>query len=68
MTRILALIAFLLGGTSAFSQQSAPEMADTFRSDGKIYVVILVLSVVFVCLATYLIIIDRKLKKLEEKK
>jgi len=42
-------------------------MADTFRSEGKIYVVVLVLSIVFVCLATYLIIIDRKLKKLEDK-
>jgi K+-transporting ATPase A subunit len=51
-----------------FAQETEPQMADTFRADGKIYVVVLVLSVVFICLATYLIIIDRKLKKLEEKK
>ena len=53
---------------SAFAQpQAEAQMADGFRADGKIYVVVLVLSVVFACLATYLIIIDRKLKKLEEK-
>jgi hypothetical protein len=63
--------AFLILNSFCFAQQNkiedAPQMADTFRSEGKIYVVVLVLSIVFVCLATYLIIIDRKLKKLEDK-
>jgi hypothetical protein len=67
MKRLISLILVLLNVTSAFAQNDAPQMADTFRSEGKIYVVVLVLSIVFVCLATYLIIIDRKLKKLEDK-
>ncbi|MGZ3863035.1 MAG: CcmD family protein [Bacteroidia bacterium] len=67
MNKIFALLIFLLAAASAFSQTSEPQMADTFRSEGKIYVVVLVLSIVFICLATYLIIIDRKLKKLENK-
>jgi K+-transporting ATPase A subunit len=67
MKKLISLIVLLLSVTSVFAQNDAPQMADTFRSEGKIYVVVLVLSIVFVCLATYLIIIDRKLKKLEEK-
>lgn len=42
------------------------EMADLFRSEGKIYVVIAVLGIVFFGLAAYLIWMDRRLKKLEE--
>jgi K+-transporting ATPase A subunit len=67
MKRLISLIPLLLSVSSSFAQNDAPQMADTFRSEGKIYVVVLVLSIVFVCLATYLIIIDRKLKKLEDK-
>ncbi len=44
-----------------------PQMADTFRSEGKIYVVIAVISIIFVCLIGYLIYIDMKLRKLEKK-
>ena len=44
-----------------------PAMADTFRSDGKIYVVIAVLSIIFICIISYLIYLDIKLKKLEKK-
>ena len=43
------------------------EMADKFRSDGKIYVVIAVLFVVLAGIFTYLILLDRKVKSLEEK-
>jgi uncharacterized membrane protein YdbT with pleckstrin-like domain len=44
-----------------------PQMADTFRSEGKIYVVIAVISIIFICLISYLIYIDMKLRKLEKK-
>lgn len=46
---------------------SEPQMADAFRSEGKIYVVITVISIIFVCLIGYLIYIDMKLRKLENK-
>jgi len=68
MKRVISLLTLLLLTATAYCQTETPEMADTFRKDGKIYVVVLVLCIVFACLATYLIIIDRKLKKLEEKK
>ena len=70
MKKLISALFCLLIASTAYCQPQAdaPQMADAFRADGKIYVVVLVLSVVFICLATYLIIIDRKLKKLEEKK
>jgi len=70
MKKLISALFCLLITATAFCQpqNDAPQMADTFRADGKIYVVVLVLSVVFVCLTTYLIIIDKKLKKLENKK
>jgi CcmD family protein len=50
----------------AFSQNDV-EMADTFRSEGKIYIVIAIIAVIFIGLIIYLVSIDRKLKKLEER-
>ncbi len=44
-----------------------PKMADAFRSEGKIYVVIAVLAIIFICLIAYLIYIDIKLRKIENK-
>jgi hypothetical protein len=66
MKKLISLAFLLLLTVSGFAQETGPQMADGFRAEGKIYVVVLVLSVVFTCLATYLIIIDRKLKKLED--
>jgi len=66
MKKLISLTILLLLTATTFAQNTEPQMADTMRNDGKIYVVVLVLSVVFACLATYLIIIDRKLKKLED--
>lgn len=65
---ILLLVALLSSFVSQAQEINAePQMADSFRSDGKIYVVISVISIVFICLITYLIYIDIKLKKLENK-
>ena len=42
------------------------EMADQMRSEGKIYVVVAVLSVILIGLFIYLINIDKKVGKLEK--
>jgi hypothetical protein len=47
--------------------QDAPQMADVLRENGKIYVVIGVISIIFLCLVVFLVYLERKLKKLEEK-
>jgi hypothetical protein len=45
---------------------SSIEMADTMRSEGKIYVVILVVIIVFSGLVIFAINSDRKISKLEK--
>ena len=51
----------------AASAQSEPEMADTMRSNGKIYVVVGTILIVLVGLFAYLFSIEKKVKKLEQK-
>ncbi|WP_345951723.1 MULTISPECIES: CcmD family protein [unclassified Mucilaginibacter] len=64
MKKILCLLLLMAGFTSAFAQQ--PEMADAMRSSGKIYVVIATIAIVFVGLAIYLFVMDRRLSRLEK--
>jgi hypothetical protein len=65
LRKILFLLSFLLP-LIAFAQGDV-EMADTFRSEGKIYIVIAVISIVFIGLIIYMISIDRKVSRLEKK-
>ncbi|MFD1631152.1 CcmD family protein [Pseudopedobacter beijingensis] len=44
------------------------EMADELRSSGKIYVVVAVITVLFIGLFIYLFSIDRKISKIEKDK
>ena len=43
------------------------EMADSFRSDGKIYVVIAIMSIILIGLFIYLFMIGQKVSALEKK-
>ncbi len=47
------------------SQQTV-EMADIFRANGKIYVVVAVLTVITIGLLAYLFALDKKISKLEK--
>ena len=60
------LFLMLLLNNFLFAQGEAVEMADKMRTDGKIYVVVAVLLIIFAGIATYLFSIDRKLNKLEK--
>jgi uncharacterized membrane protein YdbT with pleckstrin-like domain len=66
--KIILILASLLIPFFGIAQEVTvePQMADTFRSEGKIYVVIAVISIIFICLISYLIFIDMKLRKLEK--
>ncbi len=46
--------------------QERPEMADLLRSNGKIYVVVLVICTIFAGIILFLTFIERKIKKMEE--
>lgn len=61
--RLLALSIFL--SLSSFAQTS-PEMADSMRSNGKIYNVVAVCLTVLIGLFLYVFLIDRKISKLEK--
>ena len=64
MKRIFSLILMLLCFVAVKAQNV--EMADKMRSEGKIYVVIGTIVIVFAGLAVYLFTIDRRLKKIEK--
>ncbi|RIV24852.1 CcmD family protein [Fibrisoma montanum] len=64
----LALATVLLTAQNLFAQQPVTdgvEMADRLRADGKIWVVVAVIALVFAGIIVYLIQLDRKIGKLE---
>ena len=66
---MIALSGFcwLLLGLPALAQTASEiPMADQFRADGKIYVVIAVLSVILLGIVVFLFMLDRKLSRLEK--
>lgn len=67
MTRQLlaAIFLLLIIATKAGAQT---EMADTMRSNGKIYVVVVVLATIFAGIFAYLVSLDRKITRLEKEK
>lgn len=58
---LISHISYLISAVTV----SQVEMAEELRSSGKIYVVVAVVSVIFIGLAIYLITIDKKLGKIE---
>lgn len=64
LNSLIAVCYLLLSPLSGFSQEV--EMAEQLRSSGKIYVVVAVISVIFIGLAIYLFSIDRKISKIEK--
>ncbi len=55
----------LLTGIAAMAQDK-PEMADTMRSNGKIYVVVAVCLTILAGLFIYVFSIDRKISRIEK--
>jgi CcmD family protein len=67
MNKLASTIVFL--GSFFISQLATaqPEMADTMRSEGKIYVVVAILLIIFGGLIGYLVMLDRKVARIEKK-
>lgn len=63
--RFLFAILLVLNCVVAFAQNETVEMADSMRSNGKIYVVVAVILTIFAGIILYLIRLDRKISKLE---
>jgi len=64
VSRILLGLLLIINPT-LFAQDA--QMADTMRSEGKIYVVVAIILVIFFGLITYLMLTDRKISKLEKR-
>ena len=48
------------------SAQDKPSMADTMRSNGKIYVVVAVCLTILIGLFIYVFVLDRKISRMEK--
>lgn len=70
LKRIILSSFLLINVISIFAQNTATdsvEMADTMRSNGKIYVVVLVLGVILTGIIVYLINLDKKISRIENR-
>ncbi len=66
LTRFTVLLAAMLVSTFSFAQAKEVEMADTMRSNGKIYIVVAVCLTILVGLFLYVFSLDKKLSKAEK--
>ena len=69
MNKFLTFLGFFLVTSNLSAQQAVSdgvEMADAFRADGKIYVVVAVVLIVLLSLVGYLVSLDRKISRLEK--
>ena len=66
--KISVLIIFLFINFLSQAQEATDtvDMADTMRSNGKIYVVVAVILAIFAGIIIYLIRLDKKMTKLEK--
>jgi CcmD family protein len=62
----LLVFGLMLISKTLFAQQEV-EMADTMRSNGKIYVVVSILLVIFTGIVGFLVFMDRKISGLEKR-
>ena len=58
----------MMAAMQLFAQDNGVEMADSLRSNGKIYVVVICIVIILVGLLAYLFSIDKRLKKIEKEK
>jgi hypothetical protein len=66
MKKLFTLLAVVfITGSSAWAQNGV-EMADVMRSNGKIYVVVAVAALVMLGILSYLVVLDRKVSRLEK--
>ncbi len=67
MGRFIIITIYLLMISVSFASAQT-EMADTMRSNGKIYVVVTVLATIFAGIFAYLVMLDRKISRIEKEK
>jgi hypothetical protein len=66
LSRLGMFMLMMILSIASLAQAQPVEMADTMRSNGKIYVVVLVCLTILIGLFFYVFLIDRKISKLEK--
>ena len=65
--KLLLFICTIITSIAGFGQEGkGVPMADTLRSEGKIYVVVAVILTIFAGIIFYLVRLDRKISRLEK--
>ncbi|MEO8148427.1 MAG: CcmD family protein [Bacteroidia bacterium] len=64
---LFSIIIVIIINLQSIAQTSQPQMADAFYANGKIYVVVGVLSIVLIGIVLYLFALDRKLTAIEKR-
>ncbi len=67
MKKFILAILFVLNSVITNAQDAQVEMADALRANGKIYVVVVVLALVFTGIIVYLVNLDSKITKIEKR-
>jgi len=68
LKKLSLLLVFIFISTVIFAQEKKVEMADTMRSNGRIYVVVAVVLTILIGLILYVVRLDRKVSKMEKEK
>ena len=63
--RVLLVVSLVLAGVNCFAQEKVA-MADTMRSNGKIYVVVAVCLTILFGLIGYVFYLDKKITRIEK--
>jgi uncharacterized membrane protein len=66
LNKTILLLLFLINSALVNAQQPPVEMADTMRSNGRIYVVVAVVTTILIGLILYVFRLDRKISRLEK--
>ena len=67
MKKLMLLLTLVMTSFISFAQEKV-EMADTMRSNGRIYVVVAVVVTILAGLILYVARLDKKMTKLEKEK
>jgi CcmD family protein len=63
---ISLLVLFIMTLQASVAQTAEPEMADAMRQSGKIYVVVGVITIIFIGIIVYIIRVDSRVSRLEK--
>ena len=66
LKKIVLLFSLIFTSMISMAQEKEVQMADTMRSNGRIYVVVAVVLTILIGLILYVVRLDRKITRLEK--